>query len=271
MKIVIIHGQDHKGSTYHIARKIAEKISVRNIAHAESNESVENSAVVESMQAGENKAVTYEGNEITEFFLPRDLPFFCKGCYACIEDATACPFYKEKRVILDKMEEADILIFSTPTYCSHVSAAMKSFFELIFDYWMVHRPNESFFRKRAVVVSSSAGSSAKSATKDIAGFLFYLGVPSVTQCGIAVQAMNWEGIKEKKKMRIEKDTDRIAAKVSRAGKPRVGIKIKFMFNIFRMMQNGGMGSSPVEKEYWEKKGWLGKNRPWKNERLVNTK
>lgn len=27
MKIVIIHGQSHKGSTYHIAHMLAEKIS----------------------------------------------------------------------------------------------------------------------------------------------------------------------------------------------------------------------------------------------------
>jgi len=38
MKIVVIHGQSHKGSTYHIARKLAEKID----------------------------------SNITEFFLPKD-------------------------------------------------------------------------------------------------------------------------------------------------------------------------------------------------------
>jgi len=30
-----------------------------------------------------------------------------------------------------------------------------------------------------------------------------------------------------------------------------------------MMQNCGMGSGEKEKEYWQKKGWLSKNRPWK--------
>ena len=46
MKTVIIHGQSHMGSTYHIAHELAEKI----------------------------------GGEITEFFLPRDFGEFCVGC-----------------------------------------------------------------------------------------------------------------------------------------------------------------------------------------------
>ena len=44
MKIVIIHGQSHKGSTYHLARMLAGKI----------------------------------GGEVKEFFLPMFLPILCK-------------------------------------------------------------------------------------------------------------------------------------------------------------------------------------------------
>ena len=35
------------------------------------------------------------------------------------------------------------------------------------------------------------------------------------------------------------------------------------FQSMGMMQKGGMGSSPMEKEYWENNGWLGTKRPWK--------
>jgi hypothetical protein len=68
MKIVMIHGQNHKGSTYNIGRMIANKIS--------------------------------REDDIVEFFLPRDLNHFCLGCYACIEDVTKCPFYEEKNKIM---------------------------------------------------------------------------------------------------------------------------------------------------------------------------
>ena len=60
MKIVIIHGQSHNGSTCHIARMLADKI----------------------------------GGETTEFFLPKDFGEFCCGCTRCFKESeTKCPHY----------------------------------------------------------------------------------------------------------------------------------------------------------------------------------
>ena len=232
MKIVLIHGQNHKGSSYHIGRMIAEKID------------------------GENK--------IIEFFLPQALNHFCLGCYQCIENDTNCPFYADKKVIMDAVEAADLLIFTTPTYCMHASAPMKSFIDLTFTYWMSHRPRACMFSKKAVVVSTAAGTGTKSAIKDIKTALFYWGIPLIKSYGVAVQAMNWDMVNTKKKEKIEKDTARLAQKLSHNKKPHVGLKTRFMFKMMGAMQSAGMGSSPVEKEYWEKNGWLGKERPWKN-------
>ena len=49
MKIAVINGQNHKGSTYHIGKQVADKL----------------------------------GGEVTEFFLPRDFGDFCVGCTQC--------------------------------------------------------------------------------------------------------------------------------------------------------------------------------------------
>lgn len=231
MKIVMIHGQNHQGSSCHIGRLIAEQIEVE--------------------------------KEITEFFLPRDLNHFCMGCYQCIEGDEKCPFYEEKQTIMEAVEKADILIFTTPTYCLRASAPMKAFIDLTFTYWMSHRPRKSMFSKRAVVVSTAAGSGAKKATKDIATALFYWGVPDITSYGKALQAMSWEQVSDKKKDRLKKDTAKIARRISNHKKPHVGFKTRFIFKIMGMMQNGGMGSSPMEKEYWENNGWLGNKRPWR--------
>ncbi len=231
MKVVIIHGQNHKGSSYNIGRMIANKIS------------------------GEEA--------ITEFFLPRDLNHFCLGCYACIDDDTRCPFYEEKNKIMSAVEAADVLIFTTPTYCMRASAPMKSFIDLTFNYWMVHRPRKCMFTKKAIVVSTAAGSGTKSAIKDITNTLLYWGVPYVLSYGISVQAMNWNAVADKKKEKIEKDTTKLADKVLKKKQVKAGIKTKALFMMMRMMQKMGWGSSDAEKEYWEQKGWLGKERPWK--------
>lgn len=229
MKIALIHGQNHKGSSYHIGRLLADKLGTN--------------------------------NQITEFFLPRDLEHFCIGCYQCIEDETQCPFYAQKKPIMEAVEAADLLIFTTPTYCLRASAPMKAFLDLTFTYWMSHTPRQAMFQKKAVVISTAAGAGVKSAMKDVATALFYWGVPEIKQYGIAVQAMNWEQVSDAKKEKIQKDTTKLAKKLL-TQKVHVGMKTKSIFYVMRMMQKTYDDSS-VEKQYWKEKGWLAKNRPWK--------
>ena len=181
----------------------------------------------------------------------------------CIEDETACPYYQEKKRIMDAVEEADILIVTTPTYCLHASAPLKSFLDVNFVCWMSHRPKKSMFSKRAVIVSTSAGASTKAAIKDVKDCLFYMGVPYIIKYGINVQAMSFTGVSEKKKQKIDKDTSAIARKLSSDSKPHVGIATKFMFLMMRISNLKGLNSSVSETEYWREKGWLDKNRPWK--------
>ena len=230
MKIVMLNGQNHKGSTYHIGRSIIDRIE------------------------GEK--------EVTEFFFPRDLNRFCLGCYRCIEDVTACPWYAEKKPILDAMDRADLLVVTTPTYCMHVSAPLKAFIDLTFDLWMAHRPMASMFRKRAVIVSTSAGASTRSALKDVEDALVYMGVPRIMKYGLAVQAMSWEQVSPKKKARIEKDAAALARRLSAPQPPAVGLKTRFLFAMMTMLQRKGWNSSPVETAYWKQHGWLDGKKPW---------
>lgn len=230
MKIVMLNGQNHRGSSYHIGRAVIDRIE------------------------GEK--------EVTEFFFPKDLDHFCLGCYRCIEDAAACPFYEEKKVILDAMDGADLLVVTTPTYCMHVSAPLKAFIDLTFDLWMSHRPMASMFTKRALIVSTAAGTGTGSAMKDVQDALVYMGVPKIVKYGLSVQAMNWEGVDRKKKAKIERDAARIAKQLSTDKAPAVGIRTRFLFRMMGMLQKKGWNSSPVETAYWKEKGWLDGKKPW---------
>lgn len=229
MKITLIHGQNHKGSTYHIGKLLAEQ---------------------------------FGNSDIQEFFLPKDLEHFCMGCYQCIENEEKCPFYNEKNRIMQAIEAADLLIFTTPTYCMRASASMKAFMDLTFTYWMSHKPRKCMFSKKAVVISTAAGTGTKSAIKDVTNTLFYWGVPYIKEYGIAVQAMGWEQISDKKKKKIKEDITKLARKLQKE-KIHVGMKTRFMFHMMRMMQLNNWGASKMEKDYWKQNGWLDKERPWK--------
>ncbi len=235
MRITIISGQNHKGSSYTMGRMLAQKLA--------------------------------EDSSITEFFLPRDLNHFCLGCYACIEDEEKCPFWEEKKRIIDAMQASDLLIFTTPNYCMAPSGPMKSFLDMMFDCWMVHKPKEWMFQKKAVVISASAGAACGGVFKVMKSSLAGWGIPYIKAFGLPVNAMSWNGVPQKKKEIIEKKLSAIADKLQDLKPPRVGLGIKANFTMMRMLHIKGWDSSPTEAEYWKEKGWLGRNRPWKSRKL----
>ncbi len=230
MKLALIHGQNHKGSSYHVGRLLAEQI------------------------AGDG--------EIAEFFLPCDLDHFCSGCCRCLEDEANCPWYAEKRPILDAIDAADVLIFTTPTYCLRASAPMKSFIDLTFIRWLPHRPKACMFSKKAVVVSTAAGAGMRSAMKDVVTCLRYWGVPYVRTLGFAVASMDWQGVTDEKKKRIEAKARRLAKKVASA-KVRVGLKTRLLFRLMGMgVRQNTEGPLHADYLYWQQNGWLDGKRPY---------
>ena len=231
MKIVMIHGQNHKGSTWNIANLLLQKLP------------------------GEK--------EVKEYFLPRDLNHFCSGCYACLEARERCPYWREKEPMLHQMQEADLLILTSPNYCMMPSAPMKAFLDLFFTNWMSHKPLREMFSKRAVVISSAAGAGAKKAAKLIGNNLANWGIPEIHLYAAVVNAMNWDMVPSGKKARMEKDMDKLARQLSRRGKVTVGLKTRILFWFYGGMQKAGWGASPTEKQYWIENGWLSGGRPWK--------
>lgn len=229
MKIVIINGQNHKGSTYNIGISLARKL------------------------AGDE--------DITEFFLPRDLNHFCLGCYSCMKDMTICPYYDEKKIIADAMENADLLIFTSPNYCMLPSAPMKAFIDFFYQYWIPHRPQANMFKKKAVVISTTAGMGAGKVCAQLKRTLAYWGVPYIKKYAISVQAMSWSEVDQKKKDKIDKDITALAKKIkkSKVGKPSP--YIRFMFNMMTLTKKN---QNDPEAEHWQKQGWLNGKRPWKD-------
>lgn len=229
MKVTMIHGQSHQGSTCHMARMLAEKLN----------------------------------GEVTEFFLPRDFGEYCVGCTACFEKTeTKCPHYDKLRPITQAMDEADVIILASPVYVYHVTGAMKSFLDHYGFRWMVHRPEEKMFFKQAVCISTAAGAGMKSTNKDMADSMFFWGVGKIYRYGVAVQAVSWDGISDKKKQRIEKKIDRLACRIrNKKDHVRPSIKTKVFFNVMRQIQR--FGWNEADAVYWKEKGWTMKKRPWK--------
>lgn len=229
LKITMIHGQNHIGSTCQIGRMLAGKI----------------------------------GGEVTEFFLPRDFGSFCTGCTTCfMKDEKKCPHYEKLEPITKAMDEADVLIFTSPVYVYHATGPMKAFLDHYGYRWMVHRPEEKMFRKQAVCIATAAGGGMKSTIKDMADSLFFWGVPKIYKYGVAVRSTSFDTISDPIRKKIEQKTTALANQVQRNhGKVKPGWKTRFWFLMMHFAQRNGFNE--CDRLYWAEKGWTGKKRPWK--------
>lgn len=230
MRIVIIHGQSHEGSTWLAARTLARRV----------------------------------GGEIREFFLPRDFDKPCQGCYACFKaELSACPHYKELAPLEKAMLEADLLILASPVYVYHATGAMMSFLDHFGTWWVIHRPMPEMSRKQAVVVATAAGGSIKSTMKDMADSLEMWGVRRVYRLGFGVQATKPEEIPAGIRRAIDRRTARLARRIQKnAGKRGCNVRAKGWFTLMRLAHKL---AAPMEPDYgyWERQGWHGKGRPWR--------
>lgn len=230
-KITIIHGQLHRGSTYNITKQVIDKINV--------------------------------DKEIDEYFMPRDTPDYCVGCYKCFEESeNACPHAEKVQRIVKSMEESDIIVFDSPTYCYGMTGQLKTFLDHLGYMWLAHRPNESMFNKVGIVVSTASAAGASKVTKALAQQMFWLGVSNNFRYSKGVNASSWETVPEKIKIAIDRDINKLSKKVeARVGNARPSFSLKFMFMMMRIGQKKNDWNM-TDKNYWQEKGWLDSKRPW---------
>lgn len=234
MKMTVIHGQSHKGVTYTMTHALLDRLM---------------------------------GEEIQEFFLPKDGPDFCTGCNSCfMKGEDYCPSAAKVRPIAKALEWADVIILDSPNYVMGMSGAMKNLMDHLAYRWVTHRPHDSMFLKVGVAVCSSAGAPAGGVAKSMARKLKWMCCPKVYLFPLTSNALGISDLKPKKRERIERKAAKIAKAVKRrVANPRPGLRGKAVFTIIRKMQSAPAAAwNPTDRDWWRDQGWTGKARPWKN-------
>lgn len=233
MEITVLHGQAHKGSTYHITAMVIEKL-------------------------------TGGTATVHEYSMPKDTPDFCVGCYQCIQKGEEfCPQADKVQKIVSSMLRSDIIIVDSPAYCMEMTGQLKTLFDHLAYMWMPHRPRKEMFSKIGIVISTTAGAGAGRVTKSIAKQLFYWGVPKVYRIPFSVNASCWAEVPEKIKKKIVQKTEVISRRAkSQTGNVKPNSKTRLFFTMMRNMQKINDWCKP-EHEYWQENNWLEKARPWK--------
>ena len=229
MKITVINGTEVKGCTYQI-----KEIFLKSFRG---------------------------GHEITEFYLPRDLPYFCSGCKTCFfQNEAKCPHATSVMPIWASLLEADLLVFAAPVYALRTTAQMKALLDHLCVHWMVHRPNERMFAKRAVILTNAVGVFNGGAQKDIATSLTWLGISRIKKLGIGLmEGVIWPELSEKRRQKITRKATAFAAKCQSNAPARKSLKVKLLFAATKMMhQSAAKKENPLsaDNQYWKQKGWI---------------
>ncbi len=229
MKIVVINGTEVRGCTYHIKETFL--------------------------------SIIRENNELVEYYLPRDLNSFCSGCKTCFfKDENKCPHAKEVMPIWESILEADLLVFAYPIYALRAPAAIKSLLDHLCVHWMVHRPMEEMFSKRAVILTQAIGMFYKAGLKDVKTSLSWLGVSDVKSLGVGLlEGVKWNELSFKRQSKIESKIIKLAKKYKKNKKVKKRLIVKIKFYICKKMHQKFANKEETisaDNLHYLNKGWI---------------
>ena len=244
MKITVIHGTQHRGSTWHTVESILHTVR------------------------------KYTPADVTEFLLPRDMPHFCTGCYSCfLHGENTCPHTAQVRPIVEAMLQSDVVILASPVYALDVTGQMKAFLDHACYLWLSHRPEPAMFGKIGLTVTTTAGAGLAHTAKTLRNSLRYWGMQKILRCSVAVSAMRWDDVPEKARRKINRQAERLGKKLvwatQNARKLRNPLLRSLVFHGMAHMQKKNEWN-PTDRAHWEKQGWLNGGKPYGHTRIKGT-
>ncbi|AFA47357.1 flavodoxin family protein [Acetobacterium woodii] len=236
MRITVINGNMHHGSTWHCKDLLVQKIS------------------------------ELAETQVTEFYLPKDMSDFCSGCFSCfLKGEETCPHADQIRPIVAALAAADLVILTSPVYGLDVSGQLKALLDHLCFMWISHRPNPKMFNTVGISLTTTAGAGLSHTTKTMQNSLKYWGIKKCFASKQRVAAMTWSEIPAKKRGQIEKEMQRLAQKVTQTvtqieHRPSPLFR-KVMFNVMKQMMKDNHWN-PIDRNHWEAHGWLTGNKPF---------
>ncbi len=182
----------------------------------------------------------------------------CKGCFNCISlGIEFCPLKDDRKMIQDKMKEADGLVMVSPVYVMTVSALLKNFFDRV--AYLCHRPE--YHGKKAIVLCTTGGIGIKETLNYMEMITEAWGYKVSGKCGLVTAP--WpatRGLKNKNTNILEKsakkfDTSLKSIENEKSGKIIVGIKDYMSFRIFQTVSRNVKDYLPADFQFYENKDY----------------
>ena len=176
---------------------------------------------------------------------------FCRGCKVCFDKGEEhCPLKDDRDVLLEKLEQADGVIFATPNYAFQLSARMKNLFDRT--AFIDHRPR--FFGKTCTaIVTQGIGKGG-----DILKYLYFagenLGFHVSKGCCVNTLEPMTEVQNKKLVQKIKEASDRFYKDLTRPTRAPSFFRL-MMFRITRPLVKSA-GEKYRDYHYYQEKGWF---------------
>jgi multimeric flavodoxin WrbA len=196
-----------------------------------------------------------------EYIFLKDLDLgICRGCRLCMDKGEEfCPLKDDRKMVEQKILEADGVIFASPTYLANVSGLMKNFLDRL--AYVSHRPH---FFKNAMVLTTSGGGGMAFMLLSFSIPLGTWGFRVAHKFGVVMhESPDWGTLKERESLEQEKTkkVNKVAKKFysslsTDTLKPSVFKMAQFLY-----VKQAYLKSSPdsVDYHYWKSHGWFEKD------------
>ncbi len=91
------------------------------------------------------KGAAEAGHTVEKFFIAGHKIGYCSACYYCREHDGECCKKDDMQILMPKILEADVLVFSSPVYMYSVSAQLKAVFDRMVARYEVIRDKELYY------------------------------------------------------------------------------------------------------------------------------
>lgn len=177
---------------------------------------------------------------------------FCNGCIVCFDKGEdLCPHRDDRDLLIQKMADADGVIFAVPNYAFAVSARMKNFLDRI--AFSIHRPR--FFNKSFTVIVAQGIFGGNKICKYLENIGNVLGFEVVRGTCIRTLEPISDEQQKKNNKRIEEAAKRFYQFLNRKRPVEPGL---YKLMMFRMQRSGIqlLGEQFYDYRYFKELGWF---------------
>lgn len=205
--------------------------------------------------------------EIKQFY-PSDIPEFCLGCKNCFfKGEDFCPHKEKIEPLRMAIFDSDVIVFAYPSYALNAPSSIKSLLDHLCVNWMVHRPEEKMFHKKAVILTNSIGMAMqqKLVQKTVRIALSWMGVSKIYSEKLGLMGdIDVENFKPKTIKKINKKVKHAAKKIL-VEKPlkRKSFTVALKFKMCKIMHKCILKTETIpslDNQHFIDRNWIKPNK-----------